>query len=278
MLKIALYTLFLTYSLSAYSYGKGICVKFADGRGQCISDVDENSEIALALKKEAADSFKAAEDTKRNEGSSNQEDYINRAKESAINMLIVATQKYKQGALSKDKYIEVAMQVGQMADYSNKINEENTAALPTKSSNANLVDKVVKVSQSLPYGSPDIENMSDEQLIKLENKQVPVLREKFKNLQSLQKNIGINELNLKCSSSNDCEAVAFGHKICGGPVSYLVVSKLDSKYDSIISKLTKFTEADNEFQKILHGFMGTCEYIMPPKVSCESNMCKVSAN
>lgn len=279
MLKITLYIFFLTYSLSAFSYGKGVCVNFANGEMKCISDIDENSEIALNLKKQAADSFKSAEAImKRNQENSNQEDYINGARESVINMLIQATQKYKQGALSKEKYIEVAMQVGAMAEYANRNHEEIYKDLPKESKDIKVADKIEKFSQMIPYGSPNIENVSDEELIKLENKQIPALREKFKALQSLQKNIGISELNLKCSSGNDCEAAAFGQKICGGPVSYLVVSKLDSKYDSIISKLAKFTQLDNEFQKNLYGFMGTCDFVVPPKISCENNICKGRAN
>jgi len=85
-------------------------------------------------------------------------------------MLIQSTQKYKQGTLSKDKYVEVAMQVGQMADYVNKVNKEaavSTPVTPQKFKDTKLIDKILKVSNLLPYGSPNIENLSDEQLINL---------------------------------------------------------------------------------------------------------------
>lgn len=47
-------------------------------------------------------------------------DYIKEVKDSSIEMLISATKKYKSGIISKDQYIQIALQVSQTADYFNK--------------------------------------------------------------------------------------------------------------------------------------------------------------
>ncbi len=54
-------------------------------------------------------------------------DYIKSVTNSSIEMLIEASKKYKAGALSKDQYIEVALQVGAMADYNNKVDNATKA-------------------------------------------------------------------------------------------------------------------------------------------------------
>lgn len=47
-------------------------------------------------------------------------DYIKEVKDSSIEMLITASAKYKSGIISKDQYIQIALQVSQTAEYYNK--------------------------------------------------------------------------------------------------------------------------------------------------------------
>jgi hypothetical protein len=47
-------------------------------------------------------------------------DYIKGVKDSSIEMLITASAKYKSGIISKDQYIQIALQVSQTAEYYNK--------------------------------------------------------------------------------------------------------------------------------------------------------------
>jgi len=89
----------------------------------------------------------------------------------------------------------------------------------------------------------------------------------------MQKNLGVSEVNLKCASDADCVFLPFGHKLCGGPVSYLLVSLQDPKFAAISEQLTKFTSLDEDFQNILYGFAGTCDYVVPAKSSCQNNIC-----
>lgn len=55
-------------------------------------------------------------------------DYIKAVNNSSIDMLINASKKYKEGALTKDQYIEVALQVSGMADYTNKVVAETKSS------------------------------------------------------------------------------------------------------------------------------------------------------
>jgi len=48
-------------------------------------------------------------------------DYIRGAKDSSVDMLIKASEKYKTGAITKEQYIQIALQVSQMAEYYNKV-------------------------------------------------------------------------------------------------------------------------------------------------------------
>lgn len=53
--------------------------------------------------------------------------YIRSVKDSSIEMLIKASEKYKSGLISKEQYITVALQVSQMADYYNKTSAPSIA-------------------------------------------------------------------------------------------------------------------------------------------------------
>jgi hypothetical protein len=63
-------------------------------------------------------------------------DYIKSAKDSSVDMLIKASKKYKDGAITKDQYIQVALQVSQMAEYYNKTNITNESVSIAQSTSA----------------------------------------------------------------------------------------------------------------------------------------------
>lgn len=265
MNKLTILFFVVSFSSSLYAepnrYGKGVCVTLGDGipngkeHGYCISDIDPNGEAALNLKKLASESR-------------GEKDFSLRLKERALEMQVDATQKYKKGSISKNEYVEVAMQVGAIAEYVSKSSESQTKSEPLK-------PKIVSVNQKFEIGSPDIFNISDEELKKLENKDIPLLRKKFNELVEVQKKSSITQVDLRCESKNDCVALSIGNKLCGGPVGYLVISKLDPNFSSTNEKLAKLTEADRKFQSILRGFASTCSYETPPQIDCRSNCCVI---
>lgn len=77
-----------------------------------------------------------------------------------------------------------------------------------------------------------------------------------------------------CSRNSDCLNAGMGVKGCGGPEEYLTFSKWDS-----LSKIFEKLEAYNTKRaKDNEGLISTCEYRMPPKVSCVSNKCTQASN
>ena len=66
------------------------------------------------------DKFASSSDNNKATLNSDNINYIQKAAQSSVDMLIRATQKYKEGAISKDQYIEISMQVSAMNDYALK--------------------------------------------------------------------------------------------------------------------------------------------------------------
>lgn len=87
--------------------------------------------------------------------------------------------------------------------------------------------------------------------------------------------VAMQDLNddLSCVKDADCEAVAYGSRACGGPSGYMIVSNQSLRYNDIIILADELTE-----KEILHnqmtGAVSTCEFLMPPTVSCVSNSCR----
>jgi hypothetical protein len=79
--------------------------------------------------------------------------------------------------------------------------------------------------------------------------------------------------NLSCASSIDCVALEVGARACGGPRDYMVASVNNPNLEQIRSMLAEL--ADMEHQWLVdHDSIGTCDYFMPPPLSCVQNLCK----
>jgi len=78
---------------------------------------------------------------------------------------------------------------------------------------------------------------------------------------------------LSCVQDANCEAIAYGSRACGGPTGYMVVSNQSLRYNDIVILADELTE-----KEVLHnqmtGAVSTCEFLMPPTVSCIANTCK----
>jgi hypothetical protein len=81
----------------------------------------------------------------------------------------------------------------------------------------------------------------------------------------------------RCLADTDCRAIGFGHKPCGGPVSYLIYSIQSTNEEQLGLMVSVY----NQNQAELHeqsGFVGTCEYLMPPTLRCVENQCVPQLN
>lgn len=72
-----------------------------------------------------------------------------------------------------------------------------------------------------------------------------------------------------CSRTSDCLTAGMGVRGCGGPSSYLTFSK----WDNILKIFEKLDAYNEKKSKEAAGQIGTCEFLMPPSVSCVSNKC-----
>jgi len=79
------------------------------------------------------------------------------------------------------------------------------------------------VSHGNFYGTPNIKAMSDDQVLKLGNKNLEIVRADFKALKENSNLLKNFEVNLRCTTAEDCEQVPVGHKICGGPISFILI-------------------------------------------------------
>lgn len=78
-----------------------------------------------------------------------------------------------------------------------------------------------------------------------------------------------------CRSGEECEAIGFGAKPCGGPWKYKVYS------ESIVSteKLTEYVDAYNAFNRRLnekYGWISDCMVVSPPQVECRDGRCQAA--
>nr|BDT27734.1 hypothetical protein BHI3_12000 [Bacteriovorax sp. HI3] len=111
-------------------------------------------------------------------------DYIKSVTNSSIEMLIEASKKYKAGSLSKDQYIEVALQVGAMADYNKKVdtatkaNGNTSASAPASSASGSASEK--------GWSEKTFGFSSSEQTICAQNPQFAICRPPAERLQYLK--------------------------------------------------------------------------------------------
>jgi hypothetical protein len=81
-------------------------------------------------------------------------------------------------------------------------------------------------------------------------------------------------LDLRCLKTSDCEALAIGNRLCGGPQAYLVVSKKNKSIKTLKEKAALHTKISQEYnQKYRGDMMGICSVAVKPLMSCAKNKC-----
>ncbi len=59
--------------------------------------------------------------------SNSEKDFIKEARDSSMDMLAIASEKYGAGLISKEQFLEIALQVGKMAEYAKKNSTQSSA-------------------------------------------------------------------------------------------------------------------------------------------------------
>ena len=75
-----------------------------------------------------------------------------------------------------------------------------------------------------------------------------------------------------CNQGQDCRAIAFGTKPCGGPWNYKVysVAELDTVHlADLVAEYNRFNEILNR----RHGWASDCMFVSEPRVTCLDGRC-----
>ena len=86
----------------------------------------------------------------------------------------------------------------------------------------------------------------------------------------------LSEQNLTCHFQSDCSTLPLGQKGCGGPTSHLIVSQMNPYLNAISFLAELSTKKERKFNE-RYNVISDCMYAMPPKVTCQQNLC-VPAN
>jgi hypothetical protein len=92
-------------------------------------------------------------------------------------------------------------------------------------------------------------------------------------LDSLEAQIKKLNSQIKCKNDDDCIAIEFGHKPCGGPKSYLISSKLNSNLSKIISLSKDYSAKEKKIHQEGDVF-STCDFVEKPQIKCSKGICR----
>ncbi|MCH8299462.1 MAG: hypothetical protein IIC39_02835 [Candidatus Marinimicrobia bacterium] len=75
-----------------------------------------------------------------------------------------------------------------------------------------------------------------------------------------------------CSELNECRALPFGAKPCGGPWEYLIYSSINSDTLKIQEKVDEYNEW-NEVINARYGYSSDCSQAEAPQLLCLNGKC-----
>ena len=75
-----------------------------------------------------------------------------------------------------------------------------------------------------------------------------------------------------CESVQDCRAIAFGAKPCGGPWSYLVYSVRATDSARLAQMVARYNEREEELNRE-EGRMSDCAFVTEPELVCREGLC-----
>lgn len=76
-----------------------------------------------------------------------------------------------------------------------------------------------------------------------------------------------------CSSDDQCFAIAFGSKPCGGPWEYLIYSVSSTDEVTLKAKVNQYNELQAELNQ-RKGLASDCEFVVEPEVACVDGNCQ----
>ena len=78
-----------------------------------------------------------------------------------------------------------------------------------------------------------------------------------------------------CAAPEDCEALPFGTKACGGPKSY-ITNSTNNHRSELHTLVEEYNFLDAQYNSS-NNVISTCEYLMPPQdLKCIQNKCALN--
>ena len=99
-------------------------------------------------------------------------------------------------------------------------------------------------------------------------------RELQDQIKDVQRQIESLNTDLSCQKKSDCDTLGLGRKQCGGPVSYVIVSKKNRSYAEMQAASQKHQTMSRDYNQLFStGMMGTCSMAPAPSVDCVQKRC-----
>lgn len=80
-----------------------------------------------------------------------------------------------------------------------------------------------------------------------------------------------------CLVNDDCGAIAYGSKSCGGPKEYLIYSTRTLDFDQLQQLTDQYTKLDRE-RNADSDLISTCDILLKPQVQCFESKCQALAD
>lgn len=84
----------------------------------------------------------------------------------------------------------------------------------------------------------------------------------------------LRQENLSCRSTKDCFSLELGSKACGGPESYIVLSKRNKSISRIKDKAKEYLELKKAYHPKGAVTFSTCSFVGPSDVACLNKKCQ----
>ncbi len=82
---------------------------------------------------------------------------------------------------------------------------------------------------------------------------------------------------LGCQDSSQCQAIAIGHKACGGPAGFLPASSLHPEFE-LVQQLAREHRMLTEQFNLQTGAMSDCALETEPVLICQDNRCQIGSD
>lgn len=89
----------------------------------------------------------------------------------------------------------------------------------------------------------------------------------------IQDTIAAINTDLSCRTSDDCGSIAIGHRACGGPSEYILVSALNPHFETIKILAQKTEELEAAAAAEGGPRFSICSIELPLNASCKKNVC-----